>query len=180
MKIQLDQNIYLESIEKSHAAPIFQAVDQNRIFLREWLSFVDKMQTLQFAENFVVNLLHKSRAGLEVGWAIMENEILIGRIGIHKIDQQNRIGEIGYWLVETAQGKGVMTKACKLMLDLGFTDLKLNRIEIKCGVGNFKSAAIPKKLNFKNEGILKEAEFINDKFIDLYLFSLLASEHHRE
>jgi ribosomal-protein-serine acetyltransferase len=62
------------------------------------------------------------------------------------------------------------------MLDYGFKDLGLNRIEIKCAVENLKSARVPEKLNFTKEGILRQAELLNGKFVDLYLFSLLKNE----
>ena len=55
----------------------------------------------------------------------------------------------------------------------------LNRIEIKCAVGNNKSRAIPQKLQFKQEGILRQAELLNGKFIDLYLYAMLKEEWER-
>lgn len=179
MKIELDKTVYLEEVKESDAKLIFEAVEKNRNFLRQWLSFVDKMQSIEFAENFLKTVLQKRRDGIEYGFSIFENSDLIGRISIHKIDNQNRIGEIGYWLVESAQGKGIMTKACKAMIAFGFIDLKLNRIEIKCGTENSKSSAIPMKLNFTKEGIIRQSELLNGKFIDLNLFSLLADEHSK-
>ena len=52
----------------------------------------------------------------------------------------------------------------------------LNRIVIKCAVGNERSRAIAEKLDFKKEGILRQAEWVNGKFLDLYQFSLLREE----
>jgi ribosomal-protein-serine acetyltransferase len=46
MIIEIDENILLELIHQKHAQPIFDLVDKNRLYLREWLSFVDRMQTL--------------------------------------------------------------------------------------------------------------------------------------
>lgn len=54
--------------------------------------------------------------------------------------------------------------------------MDLNRIEIKAAVKNFKSQAIPEKLNFKKEGILRQAEFVNNEFIDLFIYSILKNE----
>ena len=134
---------------------------------------------MQFAENFVKSVIQKRKDGLEYAFLILENGHIIGRIGIHKIDNQNKIGEIGYWLIKSAQGKGIITKACKIMIDFGFADLSLNRIEIKCGTENSKSNAIPQKLNFTKEGTIRQGELLNGKFIDLNLFSLLAEDHNK-
>ncbi|MBK7633025.1 MAG: GNAT family N-acetyltransferase [Saprospiraceae bacterium] len=56
---------------------------------------------------------------------------------MHKIDHQNKIGEIGYWLTYV-QGKGITTSACEALLSFCFNELQLNRIEIKCGTKIFE------------------------------------------
>ena len=176
MIINIDENIKIELINENHSQPIFDIVDKNRIHLRQWLPFVDKMQTVEFAENFVKGTMQRNKDGNEFAFVIIENDKVIGRIGVYKIDGQNKIGEIGYWLAENLQGKGIITKSCKALIDFCFSDLQLNRIEIKCGTENFKSKTIPEKLNFTREGVIREGELLYDKFIDLNLYSLLKTD----
>ena len=176
MIINIDENIKIELINENHSQPIFDIVDQNRIHLRQWLPFVDRMQTVEFAENFVKGTMQRNKDGNEFAFVIIENDKVIGRIGVYKIDGQNKIGEIGYWLAENLQGKGIITKSCKALIDFCFSDLQLNRIEIKCGTENFKSKTIPQKLNFTKEGVIREGELLYDKFIDLNLYSLLKTD----
>ena len=176
MIINVTTNISLELIHESHALPIFNLVDRNRVFLREWLSFVDRMDSVSFAENFVKGSMKRNEEGQEYAFVIAENGIVIGRIGVYKIDHQNKIGEIGYWLAEYVQGKGITTSACEALLSFCFNELQLNRIEIKCGTKNIRSQAIPVKLGFQMEGILRDAEWLHDQFIDLNLYSLLKSD----
>ena len=176
MIINIDENIKIELINENHSQPIFDIVDQNRIHLRQWLPFVDRMQTVEFAENFVKGTMQRNKDGNEFAFVIIENDKVIGRIGVYKIDGQNKIGEIGYWLAENLQGKGIITKSSKALIDFCFSDLQLNRIEIKCGTENFKSKTIPEKLNFTREGVIREGELLYDKFIDLNLYSLLKTD----
>jgi ribosomal-protein-serine acetyltransferase len=176
MIINIDENIKIELINENHSQPIFDIVDKNRIHLRQWLPFVDRMQTVEFAENFVKGTMKRNKDGNEFAFVIIENDKVIGRIGVYKIDGQNKIGEIGYWLAENLQGKGIITKSCKAIIDFCFSDLQLNRIEIKCGTENFKSKTIPEKLNFTREGVIREGELLYDKFIDLNLYSLLKTD----
>ena len=89
---------------------------------------------------------------------------------------QNKIGEIGYWIIKSEQGKGIITNCCEEIIRFCFETIKLNRIEIKCGTDNLKSKKIPERLNFKFEGIIRNGEYMHDKFIDLNLYSLLHSE----
>lgn len=110
MIIKIDDNMNLELINESHSQAIFEMVDNNRNHLRKWLPFVDKMQTVEFAENFVKGTIQRNLGVNEYAFVIIENEIIVGRIGVYKIDSQNKIGEIGYWLTENSQGKGIITK----------------------------------------------------------------------
>ena len=176
MTIKIDQNIRLELINENYSQSIFDIVDENRTHLRQWLPFVDRMQTLEFAENFVKGTMQRNKDGNEFAFVIIANEKVVGRVGIYKIDLQNKIGEIGYWLAENVQGKGIVTNSCKAIIDFCFTALQLNRIEIKCGTENFKSKTIPEKLNFTKEGVIRQGELLYDKFIDLNLYSLLKQE----
>jgi ribosomal-protein-serine acetyltransferase len=176
MKITINESTSLELINESHSQAIFELVDTNRLHLRKWLPFVDRMQTVEFACNFVKGTMQRNKDGNEYAFVIIANNKVIGRVGVYKIDNQNKVGEIGYWLAENQQGKGIITKSCNAIIDLCFLELQLNRIEIKCGTENYKSQSIPEKLNFTKEGVLKQAELLYDKFIDLNLYSLLRSE----
>ena len=173
MTISIDENIRLELIDEKHSQPIFDIVNKNRKHLREWLPFVDRMQTIEFAENFVKGTMQRNKDGIELAFVIIENDKVIGRIGIYKIDYQNKIGEIGYWLAENSQGKGIIHKSIRTIIDFCFADLKLNRIEIKCATENIRSMNIPEKFNFTKEGVIRQGELLYDKYVDLILYSLL-------
>ena len=176
MTIKIDENIRLELIEEKHTQAIFEVVDKNRNHLKVWLPFAEKMRTIEFTQNFVSGTMQRNKERNEFAFVIIENNFIIGRIGVYKIDNQNKIGEIGYWIAENAQGKGVITKSCKALMDYCFTNLLLNRIEIKCGTENYKSMAIPSRLNFKKEGIIRQGELLYEKSIDLHLYSFLKSD----
>jgi ribosomal-protein-serine acetyltransferase len=176
MTITIDNTLRLELITEKHAQPIFDMVDGNRLHLRPWLPFVDRMQTVEFAKNYINGVLQRNKEGNEYAFVIIENDTVIGRIGVYKIDGQNKIGEIGYWIIEGFQGKGIVTRSCKAIIDFCFSDLQLNRIEIKCGTENYKSKTIPEKLNFNKEGVIRQGELLYDSYIDLNLYSLLKSD----
>lgn len=176
MTIEIDDKIRIELITEKHAQSIFDRVNENRNHLRPWLPFVDRMQTVQFALNFVNGTMQRNKDNTEYAFVIFNDDKMVGRIGVYKIDHQNSIGEIGYWIIEGSQGKGIVTKSCKALIDFCFNDLKLNRVEIKCGTENLKSKTIPERLNFTQEGIIRQGELLYDKFIDLNLYSLLKTD----
>ena len=176
MMIKVDDSIYLELLDDKHAEATFKLIDANRNYLKEWLPWVDNMQTIDNFKNYISNTKKQSAAGTDYGYVIFFNNNITGRIGIHYIDCQNKMASLDYWLGENFAGNRIVTKSCKAIINYAFTVLNLNRIEIKCATKNYKSKAIAERLNFKQEGILKKAELVNGKFIDLYLFAMLKSE----
>lgn len=69
-----------------------------------------------------------------------------------------------------------MTKACEAMIRYIFEELCLNRIEIRAALTNLKSRAIPERLGFQMEGKIRQAERINDRFVDHIVYGLLKED----
>jgi ribosomal-protein-serine acetyltransferase len=79
-------------------------------------------------------------------------------------------------LGEEYQGHGIVTKACRTLVDYAFYEYKLNRIQIRCATGNKKSCAIIERLGFNREGTNRQAEFLYDHYVDLNVYSMTADE----
>ncbi len=176
MDLHVDDQVKLELIDIHHAESLFNLASENREHLKQWMPWIDYMHDIDFMHRFVSNSKQRYADGHEYAYVILFNDIIVGRIGVYKIDPQNKIGEIGYWISEEYQGYGITTKSCATLINFCFKDVLLHRIEIKCATENYKSQGIPERLNFKLEGILREAELVNGKFVDLNLYSLLSNE----
>lgn len=173
-------DIELKPLEREIVTELFVLTNANRNYIREWLPWVDKTQEPNDTKKFVDTAINQQqdKSGIHLG--IHYQGRLVGVIGYHLIDHENKKATIGYWLDENSQGKGIMTTACKLVINFGFEDLGLNRVEISCAVGNDKSCAIPERLGFKMEGIIRQSEWLNDHFVDHKFYGLLKSEWHSE
>jgi len=99
-----------------------------------------------------------------------------GVVGYPRIDWLNRSTSIGYWIGEKYQGLGLVTKSCSRVLDYSFGRMGLNRIEIRCATENLKSQAIPERLGFKKEGLIRQAEWLYDHYVDHVVYGMLESE----
>lgn len=166
----------LRLLEERHAHALFALLDANRPHLRQWLSFVDGSRVPDDARAFVRRSLERFARGdgLDVGiWAGNE---LAGVIGLHHVDRANRRSSMGYWLGEAFQGRGLMTRAGRALLEHCFEDLDLNRMEIACATGNERSRKVIERLGFLHEGIARDAEWLYDRFVDHHRFGLLARE----
>lgn len=180
MKIIVDQNIKLEIISEKYTAPLFHLIATNRVHLSEFLPWVGNMQSVEDVMHYIQHCEQLYKEEKEISFIILWNDNPVGRIGLHHLNLQNKTGAIGYWLDKNAEGKGIVTKSCVKLIDYGFQKTGLNRIEIKAAAGNNKSQAIPLKLNFKKEGVLRQAEFVNNVFTDLFLYSILKEEWRTE
>jgi len=178
MNLHIEPHTRLELLAAHHAQHLFDLIDHNRNYLREWLTFVDYMSSLTSIKQFVKGSMQRNEAGNEYAFVIISADMVIGRIGVYKIDGQNKIGEIGYWLAEKAQGKGTITQCCQTLIEFCFKEIRLNRLEIKCATQNLRSIAIAGGLRFTKEGIVRQGEWLNDQFVDLNLYSQLASEYN--
>jgi ribosomal-protein-serine acetyltransferase len=174
--LHIDEDLHLEKIKKSHAAPVFEIIQRDRNYLRRWLPFVDQTRYVKDTEKYVGLILSPRHRDQNAVYTVWFRGKLAGLAGFKEIDPVNHKTEIGYWLAEQMQGKGIMTRTVKKMIDFGFRNMNMNRIQIKVAVGNFKSAAIPHRLGLKFEGIERNGEFHTDRYYDLEVFSILKAD----
>jgi len=139
----VDQNTRLRQMQIEDAESIFTAIDQNREHLSFWLPFVDQTKSVKDTYTFVKSIVDGIERRQEV-FTAWNHEEFAGLIGLKDIDYLNRKLEIGYWLVKKMTGKGIVTCSVEKLIRYAFTELDMNRIQIKCGVGNKASSAIPK------------------------------------
>ncbi len=175
--IKVDDEIELGLLEERHAPALFELTDRNREHLREWLPWVDGTTSLEDSRTFIrVSLETFSyNNGFPVG--IWYQGYLAGCIAYHYFAWNTRRTEIGYWLGQEFSGKGIITRAARKLIEYGFGELGLNRIEIRCAPGNLKSRAIPERLGFTREGILRQVGIIHDGIVvDMVIYGLLVDE----
>jgi len=168
--------IEIRHFEAGDAEELFALVERNRAYLREWLPWVDGSRSPEDVRAFIHRALVQTEEGGGPQAAILLEGAIAGSVGCHPIDWANRSCSIGYWLDAGKRGQGVVTRCCEAMLDYLFGELKLHRAEIRCGRGNGRSCAIPERLGFQREGITREAEWVNDRWVDMVVWGMLERE----
>lgn len=172
----IDDDLAIRPTEVRDAGAVFALVDSNRAHLRSWLSWVDPTESIADSEQFIRSSRRKwgERDGWEGG--IWWQGKLVGSVGYHYWDFELGTTELGYWLAQPYTGKGIMTRVVRAMTDDALFDLGLNRFVIHCAVGNTASAAIPQRLGFVHEGIIREAQWLYDRYVDWNVYAMLADE----
>ncbi len=171
--LTVNDKIRLEQIELSKAPEVFEAIEKNRSYLKQWLPFVEMTCDISDTERFIKSVSGDGKYMRDEIFCIYYQEVFGGLIGFKDTDWNNRKTELGYWLIEDLQGKGIITSCVKKLLSYAFMKMKQNRLQIKVAVGNHKSAAIPRRLGFMMEGIERAGEFHENKYLDLQVYSLL-------
>ncbi|MGD1856150.1 MAG: GNAT family N-acetyltransferase [Leptolyngbyaceae cyanobacterium] len=170
---QLTDRLQLRSLQLTDAAELFALTHANRSYLRRWLPWLDRTTPVADTRTFIRNTLEQFANTDGIVAAICYDGSIVGVIGYNHIDWTNRIGHIGYWLAESHQGLGIMTTACRYLIDYSFATLVLNRIVICCATNNHRSRAIPERLGFYHEGRAREAEWLYNRFVDHEIYALL-------
>lgn len=115
-----------------------------------------------------------------VRYAIDVGEGIEGVAIISSIDYKNRVAHFGIKLKRDARGKGIATRAVRLMAQYCFFELNLNCIEVNVLESNLASRSLWEKVGFKPEGILRERIYKNGKYRNVIIYSLLKDEYITE
>lgn len=172
----IDDELVLKLLMPEHARHMYPLVERSRERLRQWLPWVDSVTEQAHIDSFVKKAVRQGseNGGFTAGLWVREE--LAGIIGYHEIDWPNRSAGIGYWLGEGYEGKGYMTSACRVFADYALLEMELNRIEIRCATGNLPSRAIPERLGFIFEGVIRQAEKLPSGYVNHAVYGLLRSE----
>ncbi len=168
--------ISLHIIEPLHGPDLFKLIEDNRSHLEEFLPWISGATVEQDIILYIEYCLGKIAADKGLQLMIFEEENMIGSIGFYEINKQDRKANINYWLINDYVGKGIITQSCKAIINYGFEELKLNRLEIRCATENTKSQAVPERLGFIKEGKLRSCEWLNNRFVDHFVYSMLKEE----
>lgn len=176
VSFRLDSEIVLREFKPTDAEAVFRTVTENHEHLRVFMHWIVPDYSLLSARQFIAEAIAARSERRNLGLAIFRNDRFIGSIGFTTFDWLANATEIGYWIAKDEEGKGIVSRSVELLIDHAFSELGMNRIEIRCSAENIRSAAIPERLGFKREGVLRQSQFRNGKLHDFIVFGLLKSE----
>ncbi len=160
-------------VEAADASALYALIETDRDYLAQWLPWAQD-QDLAATEQFIAEAEAQLARNDGFQAVIAPAGEIVGVAGFHSIDWTNRNTSIGYWLAEDAQGNGTMTTVVSALVDHAFTEWELHRIEIHAAPENRRSRAIPERLGFREEAVLREAELVGDRWLDSVVYGLLA------
>ena len=176
LNLLVDDDLILKEIQLNDANAVFEIIDNQRDYLREWLPFIDYTKNAGDTRAYILSLYDRTYNHRDLVFTIWYKGKVAGLMGLKGTDRDNHKTEIGYWLSYDMQGIGIVTKSCYRLVRYLFENMDMNRIQIRVGVLNEKSKSIPKRLGFKFEGIERCGELLISGYTDLEVYSMIRSE----
>lgn len=173
------ERVIVRPYHEEDAQALQEAVAESREHIRPWLPFADDHKTVERARDFMLHAMAKwlTREDLYLSVWDKETQRFLGGTGLHPRNWEIGFFEIGYWLRASATGKGYMTEAVHLITDYAFEHLDANRVLIRCDERNASSAAIPRRLGFVQEALLRNDSLTTDGTLrNTLVFSMIPTD----
>ncbi len=173
------ERVLVRPYRESDAPDLYEAIVESREHLRPWLAFADQHQTVDESRDVIVRGMATwlLREDMLVGlWDALTGRY-VGSSGLHPRDWDAGVFEIGYWIRQSVEGRGYVTEAVRLQTDFAFAQLGANRVFIRCDARNTRSAAVPRRLGFAQEALLRnDMRDLTGALRDTLVFALIPSD----
>lgn len=176
------ERMRLRPLHPGDAEAVFAAIDEAREPLRPWIAWVDNHQSVEDARDYCVRCAAKwlIRDDLSLGIFDAASGAYLGGTGLHRLDWEIRLFEIGYWIRQTVQGRGYVSDAVRLLTALAFEHLPARRLEIRCDATNERSRRVAERAGFVFEGRLRNDSLsVAREPRDTLVFSLIPEDYQR-
>lgn len=170
-------DITLESLLPAHADELYPHILNNQAKLAQWLPWMGDIKTLEDVTQYIVSVNEAAARNEILDYLIRYQGQICGSVNLGNLDYYNGTASIGYWLTSSATGKGIATAAVMQILNIGFVDKNLHKLEIHCAERNIRSRRIPERLGFVHEANLRQCQWINNKRVNHAVYSQLATEY---
>jgi PhzF family phenazine biosynthesis protein len=179
LQMSLGGGLTLRQPELEDAEELYATVDKNRAYLRQWLPWLEYNTEAAHSAEFIATSRQQAAQGVTLNLLICQEGEIAGIVGFNLINQVNKSGQIGYWLAEGHQGRGIMHRSVRAIMQYGFQELGLNSLMIAAAMENAKSRAVARQLGFHELGIDPQAEWLYDHYVDHVRHVMTAEQWRR-
>jgi len=166
------ERLVLRKLEYSDKGSIFEYASNPEVSkYLPWATHESEIDTLDF-----LNITYESyNNDKPASWGVVlkQNNKLIGTAGFAFLDKTNLRAEFGYAISKEYWNQGIATEAGRAIIEFGFNEMKLNRMEAFCSVDNDASARVLEKLGLTLEGVLRKYILVKGEFVDHNIYSII-------
>lgn len=170
--------VALVPIDTSDGPELWDAVEGSRWHLERWLPWVPFNSSPDASVRYADACAIDWDAGRAARFGVRDRTTgeLYGVVGLDSCVHLHRSCELGYWLRREFTGRGLMTEAARACLDFAFQRMGIHRVRCAAATDNAPSLRVISRLNFRFEGIARQAEWVGSRWLDHALFARLATD----
>lgn len=168
----VDDEIQLALVQDSFALNYATLVQTQLDYLSQWLAWPPYCQSEQAFTSFIQGALHEYAEGKSITCAILFNGVIVGNCSLNNINRSLQRADIGYWLSQDYQGKGIVTRSVQALIKIAFNDLDLEKVQLSAAVENHSSRQVAERLGMVLEGIITRNEKVGDRVLDHAIYAL--------
>ncbi|KXF80778.1 GNAT family N-acetyltransferase [Enterovibrio coralii] len=169
---KIDEEVSLALVQPSFAMTYFDIVARERDYLSTWLAWPPHADGEAFFSAFITSSLKGYAEGKSMTCAMVYKGQVVGNVSFNTIDKSLKKATVGYWLSKDFQGNGITSRCVASLVDMAFNQLELTKVEIAAATGNAPSRRLCERLGFTLEGIITQAENLNDRIVDHAIYGL--------
>ena len=173
------KRLLLRKMSRRDAADMFEySKNPNVTEYLLWSPHPDR----NYTSRYLAYIQSRYRSGDFFDWAVVweESGKMIGTCGFTRFNYDANSAEVGYVLNPDFWGIGVAPEAVRAVMQFGFSELDLHRIEAKYMVGNGRSSRVMEKLGMSFEGVSRDSMFVKGKYVSVGTYSILRDEYIRK
>ncbi|MEU2492598.1 GNAT family protein [Streptomyces sp. NPDC007883] len=174
--LPLRDGVRLGPLEVWHAEEFADHLDRAREHIRPWVGASFVTDDVDGARATLKRYAERRADDGARLYGIRRDGVLVGGVMFTDFHPASGSCEIGCWLEPSAEGHGLVTRACGALLDWAFTSRGLHRAEWHCRADNDRSSAVAERLGMTLEGVRREAWPYEGVRYDKQLWAVLASE----
>lgn len=172
------ERLILRAPRRGDAGPLHEAIEETLAELVPWLPWARPEHSRTETRRYLraARAAWGRRSSFEFVIEERSSARIMGMTSLHRIDWTRRCAGVGYWVRRSAWSRGYATEAADAALSHAFGALLLHRVEALVALANKPSQRVVEKLGFTREGVAREAEFIDGRFLDHFQYSLLETD----
>ncbi len=176
MRLDGPEALELSSLSEGDSSTLLSALSLNRAAFDPWLRWSASIRDEAAARAFVLGFVARERENRGFHLGLRRGTTLIGGVVCWSLDPIHQAAELGYWLIPTERGRGLIHRSVAIVVRHMFEILSVNRIEFLCRVDNLPSRRVAERLGAHLEGIRRESHWVDGAFQDHAVYSALAKD----
>ncbi|MEV6951084.1 GNAT family protein [Streptomyces sp. NPDC051183] len=175
-ELSLGDHARLRPLEPWHAQEFLDHMDRARPYVDPWIPWATFSTDLDSAAATLQRYADQQAKDTRRIYGIWLDGTLVGGVMFPNFDATTGVCEIGCWLEAAGAGRGLVTRACRVLIDWAFGQRGMSRVEWWVAAGNTRSIAAARRLGMTRDGVLRQRHPYRGLRHDTEIWSLLRDE----